>query len=181
MTIRAIVLLAVIPVLMTAACAQPTEPGHVETASAKTRVEPFAEFLKDVSAARYRDYAGKPGTRVRSEAAFNEMRGYLLTRYRDADVRQSYDADGVVFDCLVTQAATASPGKPASNPSSAATAGPAAGQQAACPEGSVPVRRVTMAELARWPTLQQFLGKSPGGEGNLPPAPPPSRQASAGS
>jgi hypothetical protein len=115
---------------------------------------PFADFVAGVQRARYSDFAGKPGTEVRSEAAFEEMRRYLLDRYATARVSHSYVQDGATFDC-------------------AGSGGPAP-SGSACPAGTVPVRRVTLAELVRFPTLQSFLGKDPGG-GALPPVPSPPR------
>jgi hypothetical protein len=116
--------------------------------------EPVAGFLAGVRSARYADYAGKPGTQVASEPAFEEMRRYVLDRYGTAPVSRSYLLGGATFDCVGTASAPAA--------------------DAGCPPGTAPVRRVTLAELARFPTLQAFLGKDPGG-GGLPPVPPPTR------
>jgi len=115
---------------------------------------PFADFLAGVRSARYGDYAGKPGTAVRNEAAFEEMRRYLLDRYATARVGTSLVLGDATFDCV---------GAGGSGPSGNA-----------CPPGTVPVRRVTLTELVRFPTLQSFLGKDPGG-GGLPPVPSPPR------
>jgi hypothetical protein len=135
---------AVALLLLITACGTPDRaagpPGPV----------PFADFVAGVQRARYGDYAGRPGTEVRSEAAFEEMRRYLLDRYATARVSHSYAQGDATFDCVGS-------GGPAPSGS-------------ACPPGSVPVRRVTLAELVHFPTLQSFLGKDPGG-GGLPPVP----------
>lgn len=137
-------------VLLTAGCASSVSPAAGGSPSAADR---FAAFLASVSAARYQNYAGKPGVRVRDADTFEQMRAYILTRYQGAQVAQTFvDGDGAVFDCI-RQATAAS--------SAARTA-------AGCPPGTVPTRRITLSDLVRFPTLQQFFGKSPGGTGQLP-------------
>jgi hypothetical protein len=111
----------------------------------------FADFVAGVQRARYADYAGRPDTRVQDEPAFEEMRRYLLDRYGTARVEHSYVLAGTTVDCLPS-AGSASPGS-------------------VCPQGTVPVRRITLVELVRFPTLRSFLGKAPDG-GGLPPVPP---------
>jgi hypothetical protein len=39
-----------------------------------------------------------------------------------------------------------------------------------CPEGTVPVRRITLEDLTRFPTLRAFMRKGPGGAGRPPRA-----------
>jgi hypothetical protein len=113
----------------------------------------FAAFLDGVRSARYADFAGRGGAAVRDEAAFEEMRGYLIRRYGEAVPAGSVtDPAGAVFDCLSFP--------PSPHPSAAVTG---------CPAGSVPVRRVTLDELVRFATLADFLGKGPPGEG-VPPS-----------
>jgi len=119
---------------------------------------PFPDFLAEVRRAGFRDYAGKPDTKVQGEPAFEEMRRYLLDRYGTARVGRSYVLGDATFDCVGADTLSAGPSAPASP----------------CPPGSVPVRRITLAELVRFPTLQSFLGKGPDG-GGLPPVPSPSR------
>jgi hypothetical protein len=123
--------------------------------------ESFDAFLAGVSAATYQDYANEPGARVRDSSAFQQMRAYLLDRYRNVRVAGSFtDAGGSVFDCV--QQSTAASG----------TTDAAGG----CPAGSIPMRRITLSDLVRFPTLQEFFSKSPGGTGQLPlPPSSPSR------
>ena len=113
------------------------------------QVQSFAAFVASVKAARYSDYAA-PKSKVESEAAFEGMRGYLLSRYENAKVPHSYLESGAVYDCL---------------PSTA----PAGSQ---CPSGHAPQRRVTLADLTRYPNLAAFLGRPPGGP-RIPNTPPP--------
>jgi hypothetical protein len=152
---------ALLVLLAMTSCGAPNEnaarPGSVTSnATQPTPAEgavPLSEFLAEVRRARYDEYAGKPGTMVRDEPAFEEMRRYVLDRYGTAPASRSYLLGDATFDCLGT----------ASKPPS----------DSQCPPGTVPVRRVTLTELTRFPTLQSFLGKDPGG-GGLPPVPPPS-------
>lgn len=158
MVVRLCVLLGL---LVVTSCGTPggtaaqSGPG-VSSASQPTPAagaQPVAEFLAGVRNARYGDYAGRPGARVAGEQAFEEMRRYILDRYAAAPVSRSYLLGGATFDCLGA----------ASQPA-----------DSHCPPGTVPVRRVTLDELTRFPTLQGFLGKDPGG-GGLPPVPPSTR------
>lgn len=155
MTVR---LCALLVLLVMTSCGRPggtagSPPPGVSGASQPAPsegAEPAARFLDGVRTARYADFAGRPGTRVASEQAFEEMRRYLLDRYGTAPVSRSYLLGGATFDCL----------GPASQPAT----------DAPCPPGTAPVRRVSLDELTRFPTLQAFLGKDPGG-GGLPPVP----------
>lgn len=133
-----------------------TSPTNASAAPAA----PFEAFLASVSSATFQDYAGRPGVQVRDSSAFQQMREYILATYRATRVTRSItDADGAVFDCVQQPSATSSPA-------------------GACPPGSVPMRRITLSDLVRFPTLQQFFSKSPGGTGQLPlPPTPPSPSA----
>jgi hypothetical protein len=109
-----------------------------------------------VSSATYQEYAGQPGAQVRDSSAFQQMRAYILAKYQGVRVTRSItDADGGVFDCVQRPSATSSPA-------------------GTCPPGSIPMRRITLADLVRFPTLQQFFNKGPGGTGQLPVPPSPS-------
>lgn len=158
--------LAVAAVLLAAACAAPggtadsggsgsggtSVAGSNATGGASTAIVPFSEFLAGITSATYQQYAGEPGAKVRDAAAFGQMRAYLLNRYRQAEVTRTFaDADGGVFDCIAQ----------------AGTTGPVG----TCPAGSIPTRRVTLDDLVRYPSLQQFFSKGPDGTGGLPPLP----------
>jgi hypothetical protein len=150
--------------------------GTRNTAGGGHAAVPFATFLASVSAAKYEDYAGLPGARVRDAAAFQQMREFVLTKYQGASVMRTFaDGGGGVFDC-VRQAGDPAPVPPpvstppgaAAEPSGTRAASVSAGS---CPDGSVPTRRIALTDLVRFPTLQDYLGKAPGG-GQLPPLPP---------
>jgi hypothetical protein len=130
---------------------------------------PFDLFLEGVRSASYRDYAGHPATRARDQQAFEEMRNFLLARYQGAHVVRSYAAGGAVFDCIERVGAPADPPAPASAPAGSSGTYAASGQTQACPDGTVPVRRLTLHDLVRFATLRQYLAKGPGGPDRLPP------------
>jgi len=111
----------------------------------------FDRFVADTTASTYAQYAGKAGVQVKDEGAFRAMRTYVLSRYADTQVPTSYADNGAVVDCVVNASA-------------------AAGGAGRCPAGSVPVRRITLTDLTRFATVEDFLAKAPGG-GQLPPVP----------
>lgn len=130
---------------------------------------PFAEFVADVSAAEYREYRSRPEAKVADAAAFEEMRQYLLDRYRDADVVDSYATNGLIFDCTTTQGDAVPPPSAAPPPGSAPASGDSGESAVApngpsCPDGTVPVARVTLEQLVRFETVDDFMAKGPGGE-----------------
>lgn len=134
---------------------------------------PFAAFLQQVEHAQYSDYAQRGSSRVQNEQAFQEMRSYILKKYVGVQVASSYNSnDGQIFDCIVrTSESSASP-PPAQEPTS--TRGLSnASMQTNCPDGTIPTKRITLAQLVQFPTLQAFLAKSPGGPSlPLPPTSP---------
>ena len=110
------------------------------------------------------------------------MRQYLLDRYQGVTSTHGYVLGGQTFDCIPIdqqpglrgqgpRAAAAPPPSPPAGPANPgdATGGDAAAQAGdggpSCEEGTVPVRRVTLDELTRFPSLQQFFQKGPGKAG----------------
>jgi hypothetical protein len=153
-------------ILFAVSCASPAIRGQGGTPAGRSAGPvPFDQFIHAVSAARYSSYAGRPGVAVRDQDAFEQMRRYLLQHYAGVTVVRSYVADGATFDCIKMAATTS-----AAPPSHPATTGQA---HSPCPPDAIPVRRVSLGQLVRFPTLRAFLGKDPGG-GGLPPAPSPS-------
>jgi hypothetical protein len=138
---------------------------------------PFAEFLAGALAARFEDYKDAPGARVADEASFEEMKRHLASLYRGVSVRLSFlHPDGHHVDCVPIEqqpglcrspppslGCTAPPGTPgAAGPAPPEAPAPEQerfGQETSCPEGTVPMRRITLEELTRFRTLRQFLGK----------------------
>jgi len=142
-------LFALVTLLLVASCGHPAPAG---SPADRPGAQPVTEFLDGVRAARYADFAGRPGVKVASEQDFEAMRGYVLDRYNTAPVVRTYLVGETTFDCMG-----------AGNPGA---------KDETCPPGTVPVRRVTLTELTRFATVKAFMGKDPGG-GGLPPVPPP--------
>jgi hypothetical protein len=161
-------------VLLLAACGPATVTGD-DGAGPRQEVTPvpFTDFLRAVDAARFGDFAARPGTAVPDQAAFARMRTFVLDRYRDVRVASTYVAGGAVFDCVWQRSEQLQPptagGVPSSVPSQTGSPTPPA-----CPQGAVPVRRVTLEDLVRFSSLEKYLGKSPDGTGQVPPGAPPS-------
>jgi len=170
--------LAVMTVLLTASCGQPgrSAPKASSGHDSRAAIVPFSTFLASLQSASYRDFAGQPQAQVRNERAFDQMRAFLLAKYDNARVVHSFTDGSAVFDCTA-QTVHASPPPPADPPAGSATATASASAAAqpngpGCPVGSIPVQRLTLTDLVRFPTLTQYLGKSPGGPGGIPPIPP---------
>jgi hypothetical protein len=126
--------LLVFAVVLATGCGSRDEPAAPES---------FASFVAGIRMARWDDYVGRSGTVVASEATFEEMRTYLLDRYEHATSERSFQQGDAVFDCLRR------------DDTSPATVG-------ACPDGTVPVRRTTLAQLVTFTNLRAFLSRSPG-------------------
>lgn len=144
---------------------------------------PFGDFLSEMRQASYATAlaAGKAGA-VRDAAAFAEMRTHVLQMYDGVRVRHSYLAEEGYFDCVTVESQPslkALGGKPiATPPTPAQLAGQTKGEQAAqsplllgdkdafgnaisCPQGTIPMKRITMERLGKFATLKDFLAKTP--------------------
>jgi hypothetical protein len=170
-------------------------------------IRPFREFVKSLGTAKHVDFKALPHAKVANPDAFEEMKKYLRDYNEDVTVEHSFvDENGQIFDCVpIRQQASlknvryAKIAKPVDLPKfagqvrsegaevktrSSAQASQAPndkfGNQKKCPEGTVPVRRVTLEELSRFETLRHFFRKSPGGKHYLPPSPPPATDPTQG-
>jgi hypothetical protein len=142
----------------------------------------YDAFLANVAGAKYQTFA--PASRasaVGSQQAFDEMRSYVLTMYQGVRVSHSYVADGNYFDCVDTKTqptvralglTTLATAPPAVDRHTAAT-GTAAAQQGtgrtdaygnrmSCATGTIPMERISLERLTKFPTLRDFLAKRPG-------------------
>ncbi len=151
----------------------------------------FSAFLSGMSAARYASVAAQNAIgAVRSQAAFDEMRSYVLKLYQGVDVQHSYVDNGSYFDCV---AGTTQPSARALGITTLATAPKASGTVAAgkaassrltlghkdaygnaisCPSGTVPMQRLSLDRLTRFATLKAFLAKQPTGNPDITPGGP---------
>jgi Neprosin len=145
----------------------------------------FRSFLSAMPAARYASFTSHGATEaVHSPAAFNRMRSYILGMYRGVRVEHSYVDNGSYFDCVVTTTQPtvralgitriATPphplgtatgkGKPA-KPLLMLHRTDAYGDAISCPHGTIPMQRLSLGRMMRFPTLKAFLAKQPGGSG----------------
>ncbi|HVZ52727.1 MAG TPA: neprosin family prolyl endopeptidase [Pseudolabrys sp.] len=153
-------------------------PAAAQTASGFV---PFGEFIQSVRSA---NVAAFSGSRVSGAVEFNEMRQYVLGLYDSVQVHHSYALGSQVFDCvpvaqqpsardLAPRAIAPPPPMPPGGGSAGAVQSvtqvdpqqraDAYGNSIGCEAGTIPMRRVTLQELSRFQTLQQFFRKSPDG------------------
>jgi len=138
----------------------------------------FKSFMAATSAARYGS-----GSAVRGARSFDQMRSYILATYRGVQVRHSYVYGGEYFDCITTRSqpsvrdqgiktiARAPRAAAAARPSGRAAVSPLTlglrdryGDAVSCPAGTIPMLRMSLARMTRFPTLADYLAKSPGGK-----------------
>ena len=146
-------------------------------AQTAARLQPFQDFVAGLKAAQAEPYLA-PRQAVAGAAEFSAMRAHLLSLYDGVTVRHSYAFDGQVFDCVpiaeqpslrlngASAPAPPPPRPPGVSPSEGAFALPpnsfdAYGNAQACAGGEIPMRRVTLDEMSRFPTLRDFFRKEP--------------------
>lgn len=165
--------------------------GSAHGEAAPARFVPFQEFLESTKAASFFDYAGSPESRVKDAAAFEEMRRHILDMYEGVRVTHSFVLDTDHIDCVpvmqqpsvrllgIKKIATPPP-PPALHREPVVEDAPAAegliqravqlgvensldefGNSTACEGDTIALRRITIDELTRFPTLQRFFEKSP--------------------
>lgn len=147
---------------------------------------PHPEFMRAVDNAQYEAYKADPRIRVTSLPQFREMQSHIKRLYEGVEVQSSFvDASGHVFDCIPIdqQPSLRAAGQPVAQPPDlsemlppdhAPEVAPAQstmqlstqrkdrnGNMMGCPPGTIPVRRVTLDQIARYPTLQDFFRKVP--------------------
>jgi hypothetical protein len=153
-------------------------------------------FIGSIQSAKFSDYSAKVASKVAHEAAFAEMKAHILNLYDKTEVQHSFvDESGAVFDCIPieqqlslrgsTGAIPKAPdlpkvmagGGPQDERKDALIASPLGpdrkdrhGNVMQCPPGTVPIRRVTLEDLTRFGTLQDFFRKGPRGAGRPPRA-----------
>src|SRR5512135_1595081 len=150
-------------------------------------------FIDSLESAQHGDYAARSDSRVAHEAAFSEMRSYILELYRDVSASHSFmDEYGGIFDCIPIEQQPALRGSTESIPEAPdlptvpsgdevdqrdyARGSPLSpdrtdsyGNAMNCPDGTIPVRRVTLEDLTRFETLRDFFRKGPRGASRRPP------------
>jgi hypothetical protein len=147
---------------------------------------PLSQFLTSVGSAFYADLVGSRPFAIESEAEFEGMRAHLLAQYEGVTAAHSFLIGAQYVDCIPVMqqpsvrqfgiTALAPPPPPPSPLSTAANAPPPAeqaqpllelglsdsfGNAIHCDDRTIPMRRVTLDDLARFPTLRAFLAKNP--------------------
>ena len=146
---------------------------------------PFRQFVDSLTLASPEHFLRTPDSRVAHTAAFEEMRTHLVEHYTGIEAQHSFvDENDSVFDCIPVEQQPALRGSPDPLPKAPDLTRPTRegdprrvphvqplhqgrrdrhGNTMFAPEGTIPMRRLTMGNLARFTTLRQFFQKSPFG------------------
>ena len=147
----------------------------------------FSDFVQSIRTADANAILALPTTNATQSASIEEMRQYLLTLYDGVQVAHSYMLDTQTIDCIpmMQQPAVRILGLKSIAPAPPPDAAPGGGSQAAvlpsqlppgkmqdafgnalgCESGTIPMLRVTLEQMARFNTLQDFFAKGPNGAG----------------
>jgi hypothetical protein len=138
---------------------------------ARQTIEPLARFIAAVRRARAEQYLNLPLNAVQDENAFAEMRAYLMRYYDGITPAGGFvDAGGSIFDCIPIEqqlslrgrsVSVAAPSDPPGSDRNAHAAPTGRVGTETCPQGTIPIRRLTLEELCRFPTLADFFRKAP--------------------
>jgi neprosin-like protein len=165
------------------------QPGRNIKMPESTGIPPFKAFIDGVSKAKHADYAATPMAKVAHEDAFTEMQAHILKLYDKTEVQHSFvDENGSIFDCIPIEQQPSlkgtsgpipkAPDLPKHEPAPsgprdekkdvliATPMGPDRkdrhGNLMHCPEGTIPMRRITLENMVRFGTLKDFFRKGPG-------------------
>jgi hypothetical protein len=173
-----------LPVSLLVLLAVIVPPGAIAQSAPPAFVKIDA-FVKTVATADAATYLLSSGSRVVSGTAFEEMRQHVLALYDGVQVAHSFVYNGQYVDCVpILQQPGARrlglrampplsppPALPVGMAATPATTSPFAsghsdsfGNQLLCENGTIPMRRITLEELSRFPTLTDYFGKAPGGD-----------------
>ncbi|MGW4147087.1 neprosin family prolyl endopeptidase [Streptomyces sp. F-7] len=151
-----------------------------------TEMIAFSDFVASLYAVDFDAYDSRPDTAVRNSAAFEEMRRYLIDRNAGMEAVHSFtETDGDIIDCVPVErqpglAKTRARPLPTPEPPSELQRNAVVpefetepshspppqlrpdrrdryGNQMLCPEGTVPMLRLTLERLVSFPTLTDFL------------------------
>jgi hypothetical protein len=156
-----------------------TQAGAVPAPSSRllptagSRFVSFPSFISQLHGSNYSSRASEGISAVTSDA-FAEMKAYLLNLYAGVRVTSSFTTDDSYVDCVtaVSQPSVSHLGlthlaqPPKTRVSGAehlqTTSGvDQKGQRISCPSGTIPMRRTTLQDIARFGTLHNFLAKNP--------------------
>lgn len=146
----------------------------------------FSSFLEKTSTLNYEALQTPEGVHIAEEDELEKMRQHIFNTYEGIDVQHSYlDEVGQVWDCIPIEqqpslrGSQAGVAMPPDLPLDRETKEPERdrliktharpgqtdklGNEMSCPSGTIPMRRVTLYEMARFRTLRDFFQKAPGG------------------
>jgi neprosin-like protein len=172
----------VFPVLVGLVCA-PEAFAQQPPQSGARAFETFASFIERTRRATIGQFRERAETQVRDGEAFEEMKAHVLKLYDGVTVKHSFADDAHFVDCVprnqqpgVRSGARVSerPTRPATPPKTERPSKPPGtartldltlrrgkkdtyGNEQYCPAGTIPMRRVTLDEIVRFPTLRDFL------------------------
>lgn len=148
---------------------------------ARKPITEFRTFIDGLNDARCDEYLGQPHSAIADEEAFSQVQAYLRDYYSGVESVHSFlDANGSVFDCIPIEQQYALRRRSGSLPQPpelpVGLARPSddvskrviqlhenfvdrLGNRMFCPDGSIPVQRLTLPWLARFANLTAFLGK----------------------
>jgi len=145
----------------------------------RARVLPFHEFIAETREALYAKFCRLPDARVGSAPEFESMRQHILDLYAGVTPLGAHLLEsGQIVDCIPFgqqpalrsvargEPRASTPARPVPPPSIERAVPPSAtaaavSQEQRCPEGTVPMIRLDLQTLTRFPTLQAFLSKVP--------------------
>lgn len=127
----------------------------------------FADFIRDVKHAEAKDFLNRPGAVVKDAEAFEQMRSYILKLYGGVHVQRSYEIGTQMVDCVPENEQPSLRGQASSMTAVDDEREPAATE--GCGSATIPMRRITLEELTRFRTLEDYLHKAPHGEAPVPP------------
>lgn len=146
---------------------------------------PNSAFREIVQATRFEQIRLDPRVRVRDKSAFERMQAHIVSLYEGVEVQRTFeDPAGRVFDCVpieqqpslrgtglqVAQPPDISPvlqgrdpdtSVPPLNREIVTPRRDRHGNEMAAPPGTIPLRRITLDEVARFADLDEFFKKEP--------------------
>jgi len=128
----------------------------------ETRVVPFKEFLDAVRQTNPEAFAASGKTIAKAEAV-RQMRAHILDRYKGVESKCSFvDANGFVVDCISLEPqpllrGTREDVARATAQRKARLAYEEIESREDCPEGAIPVRRITLEEMSKFEDLERFF------------------------
>lgn len=196
--IQQLMVIVIILVLVTLSACGSSEQSSSTATPSGTHFITFREFLASLDTAKFDDYAKLPGAKVRDAQAFEEMRAYIKNLYKGVKQVSSFISDGQYVDCITIQSQPSVlqlgiqtiakpptdsgyletkplPQPPGVNEFSNSLLGLGKvdpyGNPITCPNGTIPMERVTLERMVKFKTLHDFLSKGPNGHSSDPPLP----------